>query len=503
MKYLPDLDTQLYLGQKFLLKFTADTADHVDEKLSLRITLGDAFSPAEDISKPRYFTKNGDNWEVTFSLFVNINETGYDNANDLTIYTNYGPGNVTTNSITYTKPIKKFATVDFTNENEVLFTTNHSSLPSDASKTVTATATVKDGLLPVAGYIVEWRAQTFKDENFFFDSVKTYLSNAANAAPLTMADLNPYGSIYQENEETVIRTVTDASGEAKLYMTANQTMGFTELSANANYRDINSVNEICVINPNAYPEIQRAPQLAGFKDGVLQLDDVLNPMNAYLAVPSTAETTDLVYAIVNGTYVYKNNPTDQHYINAPIYKTSIHTDAPNDFYYVLGNAQTGEVSLSEHLIFKAIGHPNVPPSDTPRDLPQPVGTSFINKNKIALSRKVPMACSLTSQPISDKWTAKEGDTITASVYIKGYEARTNINKNDSNTVAKVTLKKEDLTNPYISVYFDSSFFYGYGPNLSGKDSLAYFNYTVTPADDHQKTYTSKYHIASVDTVGPF
>ncbi|MDR6433180.1 hypothetical protein [Brucella pseudogrignonensis] len=502
MKYSPSIDTQLYLGQKFLLKFTADDSDQADDKLNVTITLGRAFSTTEDITKPRYFTKNGANWEVVYSLFVISDGEIYGDSKDLTINTTYYGGNVNIPKFTYTKNIDRSVKADFSLENEVLFTTDHTSLPSDEKKTVTATARITDGASGIAGYIVEWRTQTFRDENFFFESVKTYLTNTADAVALTLDDVDPYGSIYQENDETIIRTITDTNGEAKLYMTANETIGFTELSAVADYKDVKLVNEICVINPNAYPAIPKAPQLAGFKDGVLQLDDVLNPMDAFLAVPIATKPTDWVYAIVNGTYAYKKNPTDEHYVNVPIYKSSIHTDTPNDFYYVVAGSQTGVVSSSEHLIFKAEGNPNVPPSDIKADLPEPSGTTVINQNKIALNRKVPMSYWLTSQPTSDKWTAKEGDQITASVYIQGFESRTNIPKYGTHALEPIILKPDDLTKPLITAFFDSYFFYGYGPNPSGKESIAYFSYTVTPKDNTKTTLTSVNHIAYVSTVEP-
>jgi len=502
MKFVPALDTQFYLGQTFIFKVIIEPEDGASETTTLQLNPGPAFSLAENAPNGKPVTKNGDNYEVAFSLYVNNMPSGFESGD---LYIKFVWQNIRNKlqTTSYTKPIHDKVDGEITSVAQVLFTTDVDSKPSDPRKTIYANAKITVNGLPLPGYIVEWQTQTYGDTNFFLNIAKTYLSNDENAQPLTNKDLNPTGAIYQKQGVTVVRSVTDELGNAKIYMTANDTMGFAELVVSWAYPDNRSINEVCVIDPNTYPTIFKTPVVEGLLDGTLQLNSVTNPFTAYLEMPTTARSVDTVYAIVNGVQTTKSKVTNPAYITTKVYKKLISVADTNDFYYAVCDPLTGAIAMSQHLAFPAKGNPDQPPSDTDHDLPAPFVSSVINHNTIALNRSVPMIIQLAPAPINKKWTPMAGDEITASVFIQGFEPRTYIPKMTPFDLTPYPLTDKDIESGGYTAKFPAFLFYNYGIAASGALSTALFSYIVKQKNAPDPALTSDYKSSTVETVGPF
>jgi len=365
---------------------------------------------------------------------------------------------------------------------------------------------------PAPDYAVYWSddddATVFKDVNAFADQERL------EPAPLYKSDLAPRSS--------VIHGITDKHGVARLTLVTRKDPCRLAVSCWTQPQAATNMDPVAVYAPETIDYNFSAPSVnLPTENGKYNLDKAGSNM-----VPVTISTASFerdqqydIFIFINGENVQYQEvsfpsgeplpPEISVFLAKALFRSDSNSESGkepnNELFYVVSSNQGGCKTSVSTGKFHCIGDPGKYEPDPliePRDLPAPVvedAGSVVNVNTIenGLRLSIPLK--------ADKgWTPKDGDLITSTIYLHGWDLWTNEQKGNVFD-DPVQITANDIAAGSIISTYNSAKLRGFVPNQSGPDQATFYaEYYVVPkgeANSAENRIYSEYVELNLDTGG--
>jgi hypothetical protein len=497
LKY-PGVSDKLYHNSvaQIVMEFTSASGD-VPTGAAASIALDASSSDYSIAGSPtRPFVVEVTPTKATATFYVNIPPTPADNLK-------FSVESATPSIVAFTKyisiPIKPDnATIVFTYaDSDPLWLNTTSPLtapfnnpPPHAIAHYTVTAKV--GATPVENYLVEWQ-QVWDSGTFDPGILNVYGGNAASD------ELKVDYLDYSLNKRGVVRTNTNSSGLAEIYVAPTTKGLYYDLKSTTPFFNPHEFASVIVIGP-PLPDIAQ-PYLNLLNNN---LDTVEGDfVNVGVAVPSGAAVGDsLTYLLfVNGNLValqvlnIDNPPIPQNF-NIPVGKVAFKSlddgsNGQNIITYAIASQRLGELTSLPYTV-TLIGNKgqNTPQPGLDRQLTAPWingAGQTVTRNTIADNAD----CRFSTVRNLQFWPSPAvGDVVTATLYANGWSEIDNTQpKNNPIPVTWGPLTQLDLGRGYAKTTVSKYLLLGYGPSASGQSGTLYFDGYVQVQGTGPKIYT--------------
>jgi len=369
-------------------------------------------------------------------------------------------------------------------------------------------AKVEDNDNAVPGYVMEWR-QVW--DSALFTNMRPF--GAANGAPLPVLPeaIAP---------KAFVRTLTDESGLATLYLVPTNQQVFGAVHAFGDVRSAWAMESVVVMNPDAAAEMQQPviqlTQVAGGYDLDSTPGNFVGVTISSASLPKEVSLRILLFA--NGELVrtlmtrYSDEKPPPPTLAFDVAKSAFYSNTGanagqfNHVFYVVAGQPNG-VNISRPAVFQATGsrgsnHPSSPPGRRVLMPPyvEPDGT-YVNVATIAdgLNLCIP------TKNVGMAWTPAGGDRLTATIYLNGW---TPDGKPATNSFQmSYVLAPIDLEDDVYVFNFDHPLIAGYDPSPDIPSQEANFtaDYFVLPggeADISTNYIYSDIFSRALDTAAP-
>lgn len=381
------------------------------------------------------------------------------------------------------------------------------------------TCTVMDGATPVPDYVVEWHEGT--DESF---GLFTMLVNSYASATATYADKLPSdAAVFVDNGGGVfIRTTTDSSGTANLYIVAKNTPWAIATSVRALY-DFQTSYEYA--RPFfVFDQLMVSESLDGFAPKIddptivvlpetqprLNFSGLENPPNVRVTIPRYADASpmDDVYLLLNGAiaagpYQFDDEGSELscEFPASLAYTTTDQGDLgqENELRYVVSLSGTGQILASPSIGFWGYGDNIQLMGGILAQANLESGATAINYTMLQMGPvtiKIPL-----DQTKVANWKAEAGDVFTAVAYLNGFVTGTDVRRTPATVLADPLppITANDLTNGSVLMTFPVGPFKDWDrqrdkPNAWGTCCIVYKVQRVGQDDQ-----ISRLHVLHLDT----
>jgi hypothetical protein len=351
---------------------------------------------------------------------------------------------------------------------------------------------------PYENYLVEWSPLYHAN---FPHTFNVYDSKTATLplTPITDVEANVF-----------YHTSTDADGIATLYVVSKKAMASDTIFANIIPGIKKQVLSFASVSYNISDATLtlRSPDLIWSDPIILDSD---TPQKLLVTIKYGSAVAEEVYLFLNEIYEDKNTvsvagePIQTFIRRTDLLSTTDPIDKPdldNIMFYAV--AQKGVVRTSERRAFQAEG-PIDPaePEDEDRTLPSPYlinHTKTINADFI----KGGIQIYIPKKKEDDEPVFKVDDKVTGKVFIKGYEAGSNRQKNAVLESATFEVTDDDLkpdSEKEFTVYIPEEKLHGFDSNSRGAAGIAKLEYIVERPGVFKKLYSLLY-VCDIDTVPP-
>ncbi|PQA71576.1 hypothetical protein [Brucella oryzae] len=373
--------------------------------------------------------------------------------------------------------------------------------PTNSQYTIQYTAKVTDDTgAAVQNYIIDW----LQVSDFgLFDKTKIFI----DATGGTYKTIKPIQN-DPLRKTSIIRTATDANGNATIYIVATTQAVTAQLQLFENGYDSIDCSQLVIVDlQDETLGLSPATPEGTFTGDALNLSSIQGPDVLVNIQPyPNARDGDTIFVFFNKIYsssfVWNTSIAPSYPAFFP--KINAYTDTGtnagklNDLRYVVATG-TGLLRTSESTAFKCIGAQgeNKPLPHKIRNLPAPQvedASDFVNADTIKNGLNIDI--NLTDLQV----LAKKDDIIIVSIYLNGYD-------NDGNEIhhkyqsPKATLSDSDINNRIFNVKFNKDTLLGYNSSPEGNYGAFYAEYTLTRKATG-KTGLSEFVEKLLDTVAP-
>ena len=311
--------------------------------------------------------------------------------------------------------------------------------PSTDAYTTKYTCTVMDGASPISDYIIEWHEAATTSHGLF-----SFLMNAYTAETATNADKLPSSDavfILDTNQGDFVRTATDSSGTANLFLVAKHKYGPIAQGVIARY-DFGVTYEY----PRPFLVVDTSDAAQDLEDSQPRIDDVMdqdtldfgfleNPPYVSVILPNDSDAAlhDDIYLIVNGAIAagpYHPDPdgNDLHCRALASLCFSNYLEGggqqKNEMLFVVGSVDKGHSYASATTGFYGTGNNIELPGGTLDAALLDPQEGYINSTTL-LEGWVAITIQL-DQSTTSGWQASIGDTISGTAVLTGYKPNSDV-----------------------------------------------------------------------------
>ncbi|MEN5299699.1 hypothetical protein ABE530_15260 [Brucella sp. TWI559] len=383
-----------------------------------------------------------------------------------------------------------------TNPTEYLFTVKPNDPVTDPDNNPDNTATynlkvVGADNLPIAFYDIFWsdkiKTGVLEGSNVYTDGTP----DPTDPTKKTYKILSPLLDVpkaISPSGAVVYHTTTDVNGETTLYVTAKDAACNGVPYYFASLFESQILGTITIYDPNNPRLFIPDPYIINpsYNGQYLNLDAMSDPLLVSLDSYYESSGTDTVNLVSNGMLTDSSSFQElvgtRKLLKLPkttLYTTQSSTPSPfNKLFFVIA-ANDGTVRTSVYNTFRAIGSnmgPNQPDYSIPRyspaaDLPYVLG-AYITADSIIGG--VQVYYRFTNQ----NWVPKAGDILTATYYLNGYQAGTEVKRMNKIVRPGYIITTDDIKRGYYIDELAAAELHGYSKSVSGRYQKLYVEYTI-------------------------